>query len=238
MTATGGRPGASIVYRAFLVTTEAIGRALSQSQSKKEDLYMRTRFSERLLIMSLVTMLGLVPLASGQASAIDSSSKLMVHAFKSGLFFGLADNHEIEAPISDGTVDEGALRVRFVVDAGRMKVLDPKLSEGKRKEVQDRMQGPEVLDSPHFPKITFESSKVERTDQGALRVEGRLFLHGMTRPITVSVRTENGHYVGTTTLSQREFGISPISIAGGTVKVKDELKIEFDIKTSAQSTGK
>src|SRR5205814_10484780 len=103
-----------------------IGRALSQSQSKKEDLYMRMRFSEMLLITSLVTMFGLVPLASGQASVIDSSSKLMVHAFKSGLFSGLADNHEIEAPISDGTVDEGALRVRFVVDANRMKVLDPK----------------------------------------------------------------------------------------------------------------
>src|SRR3954467_5671274 len=100
---------------------------------------MRMRFGEMLLMMSLVTMLGLVPLASGQASAIDSSSKLMVHAFTSGLFSGLADNHEIEAPISDGTVLEGALRVRFVVDAGRMKVLDPELSVDKRKEVQARL---------------------------------------------------------------------------------------------------
>jgi hypothetical protein len=199
---------------------------------------MRMRFSERLLIMSLVTTLGLVPLASGQVSAIDNSSKLMVHAFKSGLFSGLADNHEIEAPISEGTIDENGLRVRFVVESGAMKVLDPKLNEGKRKEVQDRMQGPEVLDSAHFSRITFESTKVERTGQGMLRVEGRLSLHGVTRPITVSVRTEDGHYVGTTTLSQREFGITPISIAGGTVKVKDELKIEFDIKTNAQSTGK
>jgi len=54
----------------------------------------------------------------------------------------------------------------------------------------------------------------------------------MSRPITVSVRNENGRYLGTCTLSQREFGIEPISIAGGTVKVKDELKIEFDIKTN------
>lgn len=112
-----------------------------------------------------------------------------------------------------------------------MKVLDPKLSADKRREVQERMQGPEVLDSARFPKITFESTKVERTDQGALRVEGRLSLHGLSRPISVSVKKENGRYVGTCTLSQREFGISPISIAGGTVKVKDELKIEFDIKT-------
>jgi hypothetical protein len=239
MTATGGRPGASIVYRAFLVTSETISGVRFHSHDlEKEDFYMRMRLTEHLLVMSLVPMLGLVPLASGQASAIDSSSKLIIHAFKSGLFSGLADNHEIEAPISEGSIDENELRVRFVVESSAMKVLDPKLSEGKRKEVQDRMQGPEVLDSAHFPKITFESSKVERTDQGALQVEGRLSLHGVTRPITVSVRTENGHYVGTTTLSQREFGITPISIAGGTVKVKDELKIEFDIKTNAQSAGK
>ena len=39
----------------------------------------------------------------------------------------------------------------------------------------------------------------------------------------------NGRYRGTVTLKQRDFGIMPISIAGGTVKVKDEIKIEFDV---------
>ena len=187
---------------------------------------MRTR--KHLLIIAAI---GFVPLAFGQTRPIDNSSRLLVHAFKSGLFSGLADNHEIEAPIAEGTIDEPEMRVKFVVDASRMKVVDPKLSADKRQEIEDRMEGPEVLDSAHFPKITFESTKVERADHGALRVEGRLSLHGVTRPITVSVKTENGRYVGASRLSQREFGISPISIAGGTVKVKDELKIEFDIKT-------
>lgn len=186
----------------------------------------------------IITIIAFVPLAAGQTRSIDSSSRLVVHAFKSGLFSGFADNHEIEAPISDGTVDERGLRVRFVVDASRMKVLDPKLSADKRREVQERMEGPEVLDSARFPQITFESTKVERTGQGMLRVDGRLLLHGVTRPISLSVKSETGHYVGTTTLSQREFGITPISIAGGTVKVKDELKIDFDIKTRAESSGK
>lgn len=190
---------------------------------------MLMRMRKYLLI---ITVVAFVPLATGQTRPIDSGSKLVVHAFKSGLFSGLADNHEIEAPISEGTIDEPGMRVRFVVDSVRMKVLDPKLSADKRQEIQDRMQGAEVLDSAHFPKISFESTKAERTDQGTLRVEGRLSLHGVTRPITVNVRTENGRYLGTCSLSQREFGINPISIAGGTVKVKDELKIEFDIKTN------
>jgi hypothetical protein len=32
-------------------------------------------------------------------------------------------------------------------------------------------------------------------------------------------------------LKQSEFGITPISIVGGTVKVKNEMKIDFDIVT-------
>lgn len=184
-----------------------------------------------LLTVSAALVIGLAPLAVGQVRQIDSSSRLLVHAYKSGLFSGFADNHEIEAPISEGSVDEGGLQVKFSVEARRMKVLDPKLSADKRREVQERMEGPEVLDSARFPTITFESTKVERTDPGSLLVQGRLSLHGAARPISLTVKNEGGRYVGTCTLSQREFGITPISIAGGTVKVKDELKIEFDIKT-------
>ena len=36
---------------------------------------------------------------------------------------------------------------------------------------------------------------------------------------------------------QREFGITPVSVAGGTVKVKDELKIDFDVRTSTQAAA-
>lgn len=184
-----------------------------------------------LLTVSAALVIGLAPLAVGQVRQIDSSSRLLVHAYKSGLFSGFADNHEIEAPISEGSVDEGGLQVKFSVEARRMKVLDPKLSADKRREVQERMEGPQVLDSARFPTITFESTKVERTDPGSLLVQGRLSLHGAARPISLTVKNEGGRYVGTCTLSQREFGITPISIAGGTVKVKDELKIEFDMKT-------
>jgi polyisoprenoid-binding protein YceI len=60
-------------------------------------------------------------------------------------------------------------------------------------------------------------------------VTGRLTIHGQTRPVTVQTTRTNGRYRGTVLVKQRDFGISPISIAGGTVKVKDELKIEFDI---------
>lgn len=36
-------------------------------------------------------------------------------------------------------------------------------------------------------------------------------------------------------LKQRDFGITPVTVAGGTVKVKDELKIDLDISAEAKS---
>jgi polyisoprenoid-binding protein YceI len=171
-----------------------------------------------------------------QARAIDTqNSKLIVHVSKSGLFSGFGDNHEVGAPITEGFIDYSTRRVNFEVESRRMKVLDPQLSADKRQQVQERMLGPDVLDVARFPLITFESTSVEQAAPGRLLVRGQVFLHGVTRPVIIHVQTENGHYVGTASFKQREFGIIPISIAGGTVKVKDELKIEFDIRTSAQT---
>jgi polyisoprenoid-binding protein YceI len=150
------------------------------------------------------------------------------------LFSGLADNHDVEAPIVEGTIDEGASRVKFVIDARQMKALDPQLSTDKRRQVQERMLGPEVLDSSRFPRISFESTSVEPAGQDELLVKGKLSLHGVNRPVIAKVRKENGRYLGSCTLKQKDFGMTPISIAGGTVKVKDELKIEFDIRANTR----
>src|SRR5215469_5373584 len=172
--------------------------------------------------------------AAAQVSPIDTAgSKLLVHVSKSGVFSGFADNHEVEAPISEGTIDEKGARASFSVDSRRMKVLDPQLPADKRQQVQERMLGPEVLDSTRFPKITFESSHVELDREGKIRIEGRLSLHGVTKPVSVAVQAENGRYIGSFALKQSDYGISPVSIAGGTVKVKDELTIEFDIRITS-----
>lgn len=201
---------------------------------------LRSRGLPRLVLLASLVG-GLFP-GDGysQTRSIDSAtSRVTVHAFKSGLFSGFADNHEVEAPISEGTINENAAHVKFMIDSRRMKVLDPQLSPDKRRQVQERMLGPEVLDSIRFPQIEFESTKVEQTSPGSMLVKGQLALRGVVRPISVVVTNDNGHYSGTCSLKQRDFGIAPISIAGGTVKVKNELKIDFEIRTiSANAAGK
>lgn len=191
-----------------------------------------------LLIFGLAGCLLAALAAAAQERPIDAAtSKLTVRAFKTGLFSGLADNHEIDAPIKEGSIDEAAAHVKFAVESQRMKVLDPKMNPSRRQEVQQRMLGPEVLDTTHFPQITFESTSVEKLSNAAFIVHGQLSLHGTTKPVEVKVRSENGSFKGTCTLKQRDFGISPISIAGGTVKVKDELQIEFEIHVAGTAVA-
>jgi YceI-like protein len=157
-------------------------------------------------------------------------SKLTVFVYKSGLFSAFADDHVIDGTIASGTISDAApLSVAITVRAGDLKARDPNLSASKRAEVQTRMIGPEVLDTQKFPSIAFASTSIESGGPDRWTVTGRLTIHGQTQPVTFPVSRANGRYRGSVTLKQRDFGITPISIAGGSVKVKDEIKIEFDI---------
>jgi polyisoprenoid-binding protein YceI len=157
-------------------------------------------------------------------------STLTVFVYKSGLFSALADDHVIRAPIAGGSISADSPRaVDVSVKAAALEVLDPKLDADKRSEVQTRMLGPEVLDTVKYPDIKFTSTAIEPAGSDRWTVTGRLSVHGETRQATFSVVRQEGRYRGTVVVKQRDFGIKPISIAGGTVKVKDELKIEFDI---------
>ena len=193
---------------------------------------MKKRIATLILLVSL-------PLgASAQARVpIDTErSVLTVYAFKAGLFSAFAHNHQIRAPITSGWIDAsapGAVELR--VNAREMQVLDPKLPADKRAEVQRTMHGATVLDTEQYPEIIFVSRQVEPAGGDAYRVVGDLTLHGVTRPVMVSVRLQEDRYVGSAMLRQSEFAVKPISLAGGTIKVKDVVKIEFDIVPASTS---
>jgi polyisoprenoid-binding protein YceI len=171
----------------------------------------------------------LVAAAAAQQPIDVAHSTLTVRVYKSGLFSGFAHDHEVRAPITAGTVDEAKSTVELRVQADKLEVVDPEASPKTRAEIQQTMLGPQVLDTVHFPEIAFRSTTVERLGAGQWRVHGELTLHGQTHPVDVEVTLAGGHYRGTARLKQRDFGMAPISIMGGTVKVKDEVRVEFDI---------
>ena len=157
-------------------------------------------------------------------------STVTISVFKSGLFSALADNHTIRAPLTSGSISAvPPLSVEVTIHTADLTVLDPDLSASKRAEVQTRMLGPEVLDAPAHRQITFTSTAVEPAGADQWKVTGRLTIHGKTQVVTVPVTRDNGAYRGRIRIKQRDYGITPISIAGGTVKVKDELSIDFEI---------
>jgi polyisoprenoid-binding protein YceI len=166
-----------------------------------------------------------------QSQAIDvNKSSLKIRVFKSGAFSGFAHDHEIQAPIEEGKIDSSANpSVQLRVDSRKMRVLDPEISDDKRAEIQHTMEGNGVLEVEHFPEISYRSTAITKTGNAHWEVRGNLNLHGKNQPVVVLVSFEAGHYRGSASVKQSNFGISPIRIAGGAVKVKDEVKIEFDI---------
>lgn len=91
------------------------------------------------------------------------------------------------------------------------------------------MLGPQVLDTAHFQEIRFESAKIEPKGQNHWIVGGNLTLRGQTHPISFDVALADKLYRGTATIKQTDFGITPVGVAGGTVKVKDEVKVTFSV---------
>jgi polyisoprenoid-binding protein YceI len=167
--------------------------------------------------------------ATAQAAIDPQKSSITVRVFKAGVFSAFGHEHEISAPIQQGSFTENPASVELIANARKMRVMDKDISENDRTEIQQTMLGPKVLDSEKFPEIRFRSTGVERVGAGKWIVLGDLTIHGETRPVKVRVESANGRYRGTAELKQKDFGITPVTVAGGTVKVKNELRVEFEI---------
>jgi len=156
-------------------------------------------------------------------------SMLTIHVGKTGAFSGLGHEHEVRAPIHNGTADVGSHpAVEIHVDARELQVIDKDASEKERAEVQKTMLGPEVLDSEHHQEIVFKSTVAEPAGQERWTLRGNLTLRGQTRPLTLQVTHKDGAYAGEAAVKQTDFGIKPPGKTG--IRAKDELRIVFDVR--------
>jgi len=65
--------------------------------------------------------------------------------------------------------------------------------------------------------------------EGQWKVEGDLTLHGVTKSISLIVKRAGDAYTAHTILKQTDFGIKPVTVGGGMIKVKNEVEIDFQI---------
>jgi polyisoprenoid-binding protein YceI len=166
-----------------------------------------------------------------QEKAIDTQrSTITIHVGKSGLLSAAAHDHTVNAPISSGTIQEsGTQHIEFRVETAKMKVKpDPKIDAKDEATIQTHMEEM-VLETKKFPEIAFHSSRVQKLADGQWKVDGDLSLHGVSKAVSLTVKQTGESYTTHTVLKQTDFGIKPISIGGGMIKVKNEVEIDFQI---------
>jgi len=180
-----------------------------------------------LLLLAIAARTG----AAAPAGIDVEHSRIRIHVGKAGLFSAAGHEHWIQAPIAEGDLEEGPPpTISFRVDARQMKAEeDRSLSAEQQSEVESTMQT-KVLESGQYPEIRFHSTSITEASQNTWDVRGDLSLHGQTRPVHATVRKQENAYLGRCQIKQTDFGIQPVRVAGGVVRVKDELDIEFSVQ--------
>jgi polyisoprenoid-binding protein YceI len=172
--------------------------------------------------------------------SIDSAaSNFTVQAFAGGLLSALGHNPFIGIPQFSGEADlaEDLQRasLHMTVDATSLRVASD-VKEKDRLEIE-RMMHENVLQSALYPEITYQCSHVSGSKMGEgqywVALNGQLTLHGVTRRLTIPARVAvNGDILkasGSFSLRQSDHEIELVSVAGGALKVKDEVKLSFEI---------
>jgi polyisoprenoid-binding protein YceI len=179
---------------------------------------------------------------SGTYQIDQAASSVLIQVGKGGLFSFAAHDHEVAAPALAGSIvldqtDVTKSNITLEFDATALKVTGKGEPAKDVPEVQQTMLSDRVLDVRQYPTITFRSNRVALVNKGAdrlvLNVTGDLTLHGTTRPVTtrveVSVRDTALTASGSTMIRQTDFGMTPVTAGGGTVRVKDEVEVVFRV---------
>lgn len=173
-------------------------------------------------------------------------SRFTARAYASGMLssFGHNPTVAIRAYSGEVSVIPGSFQqasVRISVQSDSLEVTDD-VSQKDRNEIESKMRQ-EVLETSAYPAIVFESSQISANmlseNLYAISITGNLTLHGVRRTQTITARiTLMGDILranGEFSLRQTDYGIKLVSVAGGALKVKDEVKLSFDILAQKQA---
>ena len=172
---------------------------------------------------------------------VPGQSKFTVQAFAQGLLSAFGHDPVINIQEFDGHVEFvpdtfANASLRITVNPNSLAVSD-EVKEKDRLEIQETMRR-EVLETSKHTEIVFTSNNiaVNRLAAGRCRVRiiGDLTLHGATQKslwisAEATLSEESLRAQGNFSLKQTDFGIKPYSAAGGTIKLKNELKFLFDM---------
>jgi len=177
----------------------------------------------------------------GTRYRIDASrGSFTVQAFADGLLSFMGHNPtfavrkyggEVQFSVGNAEVASMLLLAR----ADTLSVLD-RVSEKDRGEIENTMRK-DVLETAQYPEVIFVGKDVsmKKINGGRYQVQvaGELSLHGVARGHLITVNAEISDDLirarGESTLRLSDYNIKPVKALGGTLKVKDEIKLSFDI---------
>lgn len=170
------------------------------------------------------------------------ASRVTVRAFASGALSAFGHNPSFAVRDVDGEIqyDPGApdaAAVKVVVRAASLALMD-NVSDKDRREIE-RVANEDVLETSAHPEIVYDCPADAVTlsggDGGPLQASltGRLTLHGVTRPQPLTARVfvagDSLRGQGEVTLRPSDYRIRTVSVAGGMLKSKDEVRLSFDL---------
>ena len=173
--------------------------------------------------------------------SVDAKASLFtVQAFAAGMIAVVAHSPKFAIRDFDGEMEfeRGSMQrasVRVTIRVGSLEIMD-EVSKSERREI-DRVMFDEVLEKAMYPVVEYNSSRVTATktveNVFRLNVDGDVTLHGITRGVSLESQVVTGEESlraqGSFSLMQSEFGLKIASIAGGSLKLRDELKFSYFI---------
>lgn len=188
---------------------------------------------------------GFAALSYGQAPGVyridPQASRIEIHLFRAGLFGKFGDNHLIVLRRFSGTAEESGKpwQVHVLGESRSLEVTDPSASASTRQEVQRTMLGPTQLDADRYPAIELRSRSLLPGDTDkSWRMLADVTLHGVSRRVEFPLAWEQSekrlHVWGKKKLFLRDFEIQPARVALGTIQVRNDFELVYDITLQEQ----
>jgi polyisoprenoid-binding protein YceI len=130
--------------------------------------------------------------------------------------------------------DMAKSKAHFEIDAASINTDNPKRDE--------HLRSPDFFDVAHYPKITFDATKVDKRGAGELTLTGNLTIRSVTKPVVFTVSGLTGEvkdpWGGTrrgataqAKINRKDFGLTwNKALESGGVVVGDEVTIELEVE--------
>jgi polyisoprenoid-binding protein YceI len=168
------------------------------------------------------------------------SSRFTVRAFAARLLSAMGHNPTVairdfsgEMKFNPDKLEAGSLKI--IIKSSSLSVQDDISAKDLRE--MERLMNQEVLETAKFPEILYEASHISATKMADMLysapLKGKLTLHGVLRSLPINVRVallgSMLRAFGDFSLNQTDYDIKLVSVAGGALKLKDELRFSFEI---------